>query len=1305
MGGWWDGVYSRVMKKSLFKPLFVSGFVLVAALSAWSRPSNISITASTSQECAFSVLVRADLSDLQTVRLADSSMFLVKTVAVGLPLSAQARVVSVEGRSPMAVAAENYSPSSSSVGQPLVTLSQPKLIRGRRMVFVHVHPVQGMTVYTEVAVRLQFVGGLSVGAGQASPDPVFDRVFGAAVVNSDEWRSWPKLTQAPATKIASADPFGQSSNWVKIKVDQSGLIRITGADLASAGITLSSLSSSSIRIFNAGGRPLDIQNSQPRPTFDEISLLVLDGGDGVFDASDQVIFYGEATNRFIYAAGKTPQYLNNVFCNQNVYWLTTTGTFSSPARRIAQFDVTPTGGSDTTITTFTRRVHAEQDNLLMVEADGINDYYNWYWTDQTSLTAYVPTPAPVSGQTAKLTLIGQTGYGTAGQSYIQASINGTAGLNGNLGPSRCTYETQSLTDGLNRIDLTLAASSIKPYFDYLEISYPSRLTPSGDKLEITLDSLAHRGLIQVSDNYSAGPLLFDLGDPLHPVQLTGFTRQGGLVSFETELNRSLPNQFYCATVSSAVAPVSLAHADVTDLRAELSQADLIILAPQQFQAALAPYVVYRRSQGVSVKLTTVDAIMDNFGFGLYDPTAIRDYLKYQYENASTPAPAAVLMVGDANYDMLDRLGTQAPNHVPSYINSIEGSFLGATYGDDNYVYFGDYGILDSDRSFLRGDRGYDMLSARWPVSSTTDIATIIGKIMTHDAKTDFGAWRSAVTLVADDEFGQSDNNEVWHTTQVEDLEKHHLPRYFTRNKIYLWDYPFVNSEKPAVNEAIIDAFNSGALVVNYVGHGNPDVWAHEHVLRRTEDLPRIHNLDRLPLVFAASCDIGHFNDPMRQSMGEEFLTSPAGGAVAVVSATSLVFSGDNAGFNRTVFDILMYQDSLSIDQAVYAGKLLRQYDGDTIPQRLDNDRSYVFFGDPFLKLGIPALRAVFTERPDSLTALKRTHVAGHITDVSGQTISRNGKLAVTVFDSDRNMSHALAGDPSVITKYAETGPSIYKGEVSITAGNFDFTFIPPVDIGFGGKGAKIRVYAVLDTIDGIGLVDSIPVASQVAAQNDTVGPTISFTIGGRQNFVSGDAVGMTDQIQMTISDSSGINLAGGLGHGITLVVDGRPDKTTNLTGLFAYDAESYTTGKLTYSLTGLEAGEHSFRLQAWDNANNPTIAEFNARLVAGGSVAINDLLNYPNPMQQATTFYFELTQPVDRFVMDIFTLSGRKIKSIIGSNLSADNYPNASFDLVWDGRDDSGDRVATGVYIYKATAVPRDGGPVAESFGKVVVVN
>lgn len=1297
------------MKYSLLQPLAFPLVFLALASFVAARPNGVSVTASSAQGCDFSVAIKADLSELQTVHLKDSTILLVKTVAVGIPPNARVRIASVEGRSPMAVSSQSLPQSLGPAGQPLASLSGPELIRGRQLVFVHVHPVQGMSVYTDVAIRLTFEGGNLQSADRPAKDPVFDPIFSTAVVNFDEWQRWPTASRVAAKVMAPQDdPFSHSDNWVKIRVNQTALVRISGADLAAAGVSLNNLASSSIRIFNAGGKPLAMQNSSPRPVFDEMSIIVNDGGDGLFGTNDQILFFGEPVDRFDYQPGQVPQYLNNPYCTDNIYWLTTGGSFPDPARRIQSFAVTPGGVSDTTVTTFNRRVHAEQDNVLIAQGGEVNDYYTWYWTDKSQLSVYVPTPGVVPGSTARVFLDGRTGVNSNGR-YISGTVNGDPLLAGVLGPLNCTYQTHSLVDGLNTVNLRLTpmSSSDSAYFNFAEITYLSNLTPSGDKLDFAIDSLPRQALIQVQDNFGALPLLLDLGDPLHPIQDTGFSRQSGTLSFAANLDRSAPNRFYCATQASAIAPASIAAVPVNDLRADLSQADLIIVTRSTFEDALTPYVDYRRSKGLNIKVVTMDDIMDNFGFGLFDPTAIRDYLKFQYENAATPAPAAVLFVGDANYDILDHLGTGVPNYVPSYINSIEAQFTGATYSDDNYVYFGDYGILDSDHSFIRGDRGYDMLTARWPVRSSADIATIINKIETYDASTDFGDWRTVITLVADDEYGIF-NNETFHTLQTEELEKQHIPPYFTRDKIYLMDYPFVNNLKPAVNQAIINAFDQGALVVNYVGHGNPDVWSHQRVFNRTTDLPQIRNADRLPLVFAASCAIGFFDDPRRQAMGEDFLMSSANGAVAVVSAMRLVFSSDNAAFNQAVYNVLMYNDSLSIDQAVYTGKLLRQYGGDTIPQRQDNDRAYEFFGDPFLRLGLPRLRMQFSQKPDSLTALLHTRVAGRVVDAQGQTVAKNGKLSITVFDSDRNKIHDLVNSAGQVTdsvRYTETGPSIFKGEATITNGNFDFQFIPPVDIGFGGHGAKVTVYAVLDTIDGIGLIDSIPVASQVAPQTDTIGPTVKYTFGGRQNFVSGDAVGVNDELEVTLTDSSGINLAGGLGHGITLEVDGRPDKTVNLTNLFAYDPDSYTSGKLAYSLSGLDAGTHSFVFRAWDAANNATTVQFNANLVAVGNVAIDNLLNYPNPMQMATKFFFELTQPVDRFVMDIFTLSGRKIRTFIGSNLPADNYPNGQFEIVWDGRDASGDRVATGVYIYKATAVPRNGGPAAQSYGKVVVVN
>ena len=104
-------------------------------------------------------------------------------------------------------------------------------------------------------------------------------------------------------------------------------------------------------------------------------------------------------------------------------------------------------------------------------------------------------------------------------------------------------------------------------------------------------------------------------------------------------------------------------------------------------------------------------------------------------------------------------------------------------------------------------------------------------------------------------------------------------------------------------------------------------------------------------------------------------------------------------------------------------------------------------------------------------------------------------------------------------------------------------------------------------------------------------------------------------------------------------------------------------------------------------------------------MAINELLNYPNPMSDQTTFYFQLTQPVERFELEIFTLSGRKIWTLSRDRLAAERYPNDVFSPVWDGRDIDGDRVATGVYIYRASATPSGGGDEVEMLGKVVVVN
>ena len=191
---------------------------------------------------------------------------------------------------------------------------------------------------------------------------------------------------------------------------------------------------------------------------------------------------------------------------------------------------------------------------------------------------------------------------------------------------------------------------------------------------------------------------------------------------------------------------------------------MIIIAPEEFLSALEDYGNYRSAMsGINVSLVSLEDIIDQFSFGLYDPTAIRNFLKFAYENYPSPPPSAVLLVGDGNYDFKNYLLTASQNLVPPYIFAYD-----STASDDNYVYFGKYGLLDGDTTFTM-DRGYDMMIARWSVRTLSELRNAIAKAESYEASTNFGPWRTTVTLVADDEFGAFDT-ESFHVRQTDNLQ-------------------------------------------------------------------------------------------------------------------------------------------------------------------------------------------------------------------------------------------------------------------------------------------------------------------------------------------------------------------------------------------------------------------------------------------------------------------------------------------------------------------------------------------------------
>jgi len=1258
------------------------------------------------REFHFKVDITGDPADLFVEVDPDSTQRYYTVTLVGIPPNGSVQISSAAGLSPEPLATTALEQSDQS-GQPhqWVRLFPAFEVRGRRLAPLRVYPVAGGRLYRQVEVVLTYQGATS---GVAVSDPVFDRIFKPAVANYAQWNQWPNVAR-PAAKPLAFDPFAVSSEWYQLAVGVSGLYRVTGAQLQSAGLNLTGLASDDLHLFNGGGRQLPVLNEFARPELREVAMIVEDGGDGVFDRNDYILFYGESVNRWAYGPLDSAEYVHNHYTAQNIYWLTASGSWGAPGLRIGSVDGAPDGGEDTVFTSYEHRSHTERDTIFSLDNSGhLRDYYNWYGTNERNPSFYIGASNIVPATTATARVVAVVpwctdsyGLRVSGQPVTQLSCDYTS-LPYTVCRLDCTFEVPNLHEGLNQFQINFnIASTNSPYLDFVELLYQSELAPISDRLEFNLRPFDGRARVELVDDFTSPPLVFDLGDPLQPRLIESYDSAGGVLSFAVDMNPTVANHFFASTVDRAVAPLSITRTTTTDLRAYSGQTDLIVVTAELFIPAVQEYIEYRRNQGWSVRAVTVEDIMDNFSWGLFDPTAIRDFLKYAYENSPSPAPSVVLMVGDGNYDYLNHMGFDAPNYVPPYIHAFDNAYA---YGDDNYVYFGEYGRLDSDTSYSPGvDRGLDMVSGRWPVRNAGELQTIIDKTLRYEAPSDFGLWRTTVALVADDEFAGSRTSEIIHTAQADTLQLYHVPRLYSRDKIYAIEYPFVNNRKPGVNDAIVNAFDDGRLLVNYVGHGNPGVWAHERIFTVSDDIPRLHNYDRLPLVIAASCAIGAFDDPGGQVMAEELLSDPNGGAIAVISATRLVWSNPNKEFNQTAFDVLFGDDRMTMGEATYTAKMLHQIWAGGPSTQTNNDRAYMFIGDPLVELGRPSLGIRYQTAPDSLVALQPTDVSGEIVDAAGNLVPADGLLSVRVFDSDkqRHYNSAEHGGTGGTIDYSVDGAAVYRGSASIENGRFSFEFVPPLDIRYGGHSARIMTYAVLDTVDAAGLVDSIYVADSIADVTDSLGPEIAYAVSGREGFVSGDPLLRGDRLEISLSDPSGINLAGGLSHGVTLEIDGQSDHLVNLTGDFEYDTDASTSGGVDYALDSLTVGEHSFKIKAWDNANNSAAVEFTAEVMTSDGPAITDLLNYPNPMQETTRFSFYAARYLESFSLEIFTLSGRKIKGYSQNSLS----PGYHDGIVWRGEDFAGDRVATGVYIYKATAHPGDAGEPVEVFGKVVVIN
>ncbi len=1159
--------------------------------------------------------------------------------------------------------------------EKIVSFDPPFFLRNQRIVRLKIYPVQynpqrkTIRYHSQLTISVRFLGGRR--EPQTARKDFFEKIYQSVLLNYEESKIWRRTDERRRFfKPGTVYPFGYSDNWYKMAVRENGIYRIDRTSLLQAGAPVSEIDPRTFRIFTGGGKTLPLDDSNLFLELKEVSILVSGEDDGTFDSDDFILFYGWSVNDWDYdSTGDQAGFHANPFTYDHIFWLTfEQSSFPQPAKRMEIKNGGLQAHDPLVPHKFKSRVHSEQEREN-------ENYRDWYWLRSDSVRMFVSLPGAVAEDTNLLKL--------ATRSVWEADIwvnQESAEIIDSLSSSTFRVASSSAFHG-GMVDTLDFSFSAKVLLDYYQVEYWRGFECHDRQLFFESPKAEHVVQYEISNLFSPQAWIFDVTDKFGVKMFDEVEIDGEQAKFQDTVEADYKTRYYLVDQSRLKKPVKISSDQGSDLRNVDNQADFLIIAHSDFYDQVQSLKSWRSSfNQMEAKTIRVQDIYDEFSGGLLDPVAIRNFLKYAYQEWQEPEPAFVLLVGDGNYDYKNNLGTGSSNFIPPFTPDL-------SISDDMFVCSGEDLI---------------MVISRLPVRSQTEAEVVLNKIIDYEGEPEFGTWRNLITLVADDEWGERrELDGLWnqHTPDTEELAKRHVPSSFDISKLYLMEYPFdYKGEKPQAEEAIINGFNSGSLIVNFIGHGNPDVWTHERVFKRAQDIPRLSNEKKLPLVYLATCSHGFFFSPYGEGMAEELLRAEGKGAIATISAVLKVAAEPNAALNYEVFDLLLY-DTLSLGEALFSAKLLRKVDN-----KLNrNDREYVLFGDPLMRLGMPDLQVKLTQvTPDTLSALSLVNLKGEVWQRGGsQKTDFQGKAYVLGFDSQRKKVHQIETQSANVS-YDLPGLAIFRGEALVEGGRFEASFVVPKDISYGGNTARVSVYVFNESQDGAGARDSLVILGSDTTVVDTMGPQITISFQEKPDFAEGDIIPPSATLLLSIFDEHGINITGELGHGITLVIDQDYQHRLDLTKNFEYDLGSFRIGTLSYQLPNLPQGEHVLGIKAWDNANNSSLVSVRVQVGAPTEFELAEVMNYPNPFSKQTSFYYRLCSSADRVRIEIFTLAGRLIKTVPNASGKA----GINFSATWDGKDQDGDLVANGVYIYKVVAEKRINGQLRrnEALGKAVVL-
>ncbi|MCD1118273.1 type IX secretion system sortase PorU [Chryseobacterium turcicum] len=1135
-----------------------------------------------------------------------------------------------------------------------------------------------------------------------------------------------------ASKVGTSQNPLSSGAFYKIKVDKSGVFKITAQFLRDNGMNPSNINPKNFRIYGNGGVMLPEFNQDVKySALQENAIQVVGEDDNVWNDGDYALFYAQGPNGYnLYNVANgngvkrtdtrqdTSENLKNIYEDFSYYYI----NFDKGAgKRVMPVDVNlPTSQLITRFDNY-QVINNDQRNLLKVGRTWVED--QGFSTDKAvtfNLGSSVQAGDVVKYRTQ---VIGWR----AQQNSISFNINSQNPFPASIdqNPPNYSYDFYPIiysgsTTAIsgNQITVNYAPNiAINPngafYLDYAEVQYKDDLKFNGSQINFRDFSLA----TGTNTNYgfsisNVGNLeqVWDVTDITNANRRVNKAAGSGLFNFGyTTSDLNFNNEFVAFRADATFSPQFVGRIANQNLSALQNVDYLIITTPQMMAQAQRIANYHQTKSNFNVQIVDTDKIYNEFGSGSKDLTAIRDFVT----KLNTPLGSLkyVFILGDASYDYKNRVPNNS-NIVSSYQSEASREFETSFVTDDYIV------MTKPQTSKEIAYSLPDLPIGRIPAGNPTEAANMVDKTLAYynslpGQSSPFGEWRMKLDFIVDDNgegggaFHNVMNNTLVNTFEIPSVNT--LKEYNVR-KLYLDAFQAQSTaggqRYPQVNQAISNDIGN-SLYLFYFGHGGINGWAQERVLT-TDEINNSNNFtnvySRFPFVSTITCEFTLWDEPSTFSAGEQFIKLKQGGPAAMITSSRAV----GVDYGRAFTDLytkemfkMINDDFNTIGNAHLNAKKLTSANTNHVKVNL--------LGDPAMKLSRPQRLLVIdnieTPVPGLIRGLDFVKVKGHINNANGTVNTTfNGRVVINIFDKKLNkttLNNDNAGNLNPVLSYKEEGSAIVKASGTAVNGVFTVEFYVPKDINYDEGDGRILGYADNKSIDVFNN-QTVRVGNiNPNGVNDNEPPKIKLYMNNT-NFANGGITNQSPMLLACLNDDTGINSTGsGVGHDITVYLDGQIINTVVLNDFFSSGEGNgcinpaladYQKGNVTYPFRNLAIGQHQLTFKVWDINNNSTTETLNFEVKdeADQHLIINRPLNWPNPFTNKTYVQFEHNcDDILDVNVQIYTITGKMVRTltnVVVAEPFLQGFRTPRQAIEWDGKDDFGDTVAKGTYIFKIFA-------------------